>query len=91
MILMDLVAIVIFGIAILIFNVDSFSKNSFLIKFIEFFRSGFFEWMFILNFFYILVRLIVEISKWLEANDHYIQVIINVFIEVIQLLGTEVF
>lgn len=91
MIVMDLVAIVIFGIAILVFNVDSFSKNSFVFKFIEFFRSDFFEWMFVLNSFYILVRITFVIAEWLETNDHYIQAIIDTFIGLIQLLGTKVF
>lgn len=91
MIVMDLVSIVIFGIIILTFNVDSFSKNSFVFKFIEFFGSGFFEWMFVLNFFYILVRITFVIANWLEANDHYIQAIIDMFIGLIQLLGTKVF
>lgn len=87
MILMDLVAIVIFG-AILAFNVDSVSKNSLLIIFL---KSDFFEWVFILNFFYILIRITFVIAEWLEANDHYIQAIIDMFIGLIQLLGTKVF
>lgn len=84
---MDLVAIVIFG-AILAFNVDSVSKNSLLIIFL---KSDFFEWVFILNFFYILIRITFVIAEWLEANDHYIQAIIDMFIGLIQLLGTKVF
>lgn len=88
MILMDLIAIVIFGIAILVFNVDSVSGNSLLISLL---KSNFFGVMFILNSFYILVRIIFVISKWLEANDHYIQAIIDMFIGLIQLLGTKVF
>lgn len=87
MILMDLVAIVIFG-AILAFNVDSVSENSLLIIFL---KSDFFEWVFILNFFYILIRITFVIAEWLEANDHYIQAIIDTFIGLIQLLGTKVF
>lgn len=87
MIVMDLVAIVIFG-AILAFNVDSVSENSFLIILL---KSDFFGWVFILNFFYILIRIIFVIAEWLEANDHYIQAIIDMFIGLIQLLGTKVF
>jgi len=82
MILMDLVAIVIL---ILGFGIGSFLKNSFLMG------SDFFEWMFVLNFFYILVRITFVIANWLEANDHYIQAIIDTFIGLIQLLGTKVF
>jgi len=82
MILMDLVAIVIL---ILGFGIGSFLKNSFLMG------SDFFEWMFVLNFFYILVRITFVIANWLEANDHYIQAIIDMFIGLIQLLGTKVF
>lgn len=88
MILMDLVAIVIFGIAILVFNVDSVSENSLLIILL---KSDFFGWVFVLNSFYILVRITFVIAKWLEANDHYIQAIIDTFIGLIQLLGTKVF
>lgn len=84
---MDLVAIVIFG-AILAFNVDSVSENSLLIILL---KSDFFEWVFILNFFYILFRITFVIAEWLEANDHYIQAIIDMFIGLIQLLGTKVF
>lgn len=87
MIVMDLVAIVIFG-AILAFNVDSVSENSFLIILL---KSDFFGWVFILNFFYILIRITFVIAEWLEANDHYIQAIIDMFIGLIQLLGTKVF
>lgn len=88
MILMDLVAIVIFGIAILVFNVDSVSENSLLIILL---KSDFFGWMFVLNLFYILFRITFVFSKWLEANDHYIQAIIDMFIGLIQLLGSKVF
>lgn len=82
MILMDLVAIVIL---ILGFGIGSFLKNSFLMA------SDFFEWVFILNSFYILFRITFVIAKWLEANDHYIQAIIDMFIGLIQLLGTKAF
>lgn len=85
---MDLVSIVIFGIIILTFNVDSVSENSLLIILL---KSDFFEWVFILNFFYILFRITFVIAEWLEANDHYIQAIIDMFIGLIQLLGTKVF
>lgn len=88
MIVMDLVSIVIFGIIILTFNVDSVSENSLLIILL---KSDFFEWVFILNFFYILFRITFVIAEWLEANDHYIQAIIDMFIGLIQLLGTKVF
>ena len=88
MLVMDLVSIIIFGIIILTFNVDSVSENSLLIILL---KSDFFEWVFILNFFYILFRITFVIAEWLEANDHYIQAIIDMFIGLIQLLGTKVF